>query len=70
MENVHAKYIRNMQDQLNQTYHDLQDFLSEPEGSRKLIRSLLSIHDLVNFDQPDDWHDFLDYLNSQEPLID
>ena len=71
MENIHAKYIRDVQETATQIYYDLQDFLSTTqygEGDRrKLVRAMLSLHDLVNYDQPDNWPEFMEWLNSQGP---
>jgi hypothetical protein len=70
MENVNAKYIRELETEMGQTLHAIRSFLSDsPNGKDMLIQSLLNITEIFN-DRPNSFQEFMDYLNSQEPFID
>jgi hypothetical protein len=70
MENVHAKYIREMEMELGQTLYAIRSFLADsPNGKDMLIQSLLNITSILD-DRPEEYQDFVDFLNTQEPLKD
>ena len=70
MENIHAKFIREMETELGQTTHVIRSFLTDsPNGKDMLIQCLLNITAIMD-SRPGEFYEFMDYLNSQEPLTD
>jgi hypothetical protein len=70
METIHAKYIREMETELGQTLYAIRSFLADsPNGKNMLIQSLLNITAILD-DRPEDYQEFIDFINTQEPLKD